>query len=156
MILSFPVLAFLQVAERRFGAFRISWFLGFPKVRRSLRTTSTIAEKTKRMKILLKMRDSPLLHCEERGGRTVLVYIVGPRGVKLVVAMGQLVEHGLGSFTLALRPGQKKTVAFTLAGEKLAFWDVKTHSFRVEPGAFEVLVGSSSEYIRVQSRIEVN
>jgi len=57
---------------------------------------------------------------------------------------------------VALRPGQKKTVAFTLAGEKLSFWDVKTHGFVVEPGAFDVLVGSSSEDIRVHTRIEVN
>jgi beta-glucosidase len=56
---------------------------------------------------------------------------------------------------VALRPGEKKTVAFTLAGEKLSFWDVKTHGFVVEPGAFDVLIGSSSEDIRVQSRIEV-
>jgi beta-glucosidase len=56
---------------------------------------------------------------------------------------------------VALRPGQKKTVAFTLAGEKLSFWDVKTHGFVVEPGAFDVLVGSSSEDIRVQTRIHV-
>jgi beta-glucosidase len=56
---------------------------------------------------------------------------------------------------VALRPGQKKTVAFTLAGEKLAFWDVKTHGFVVEPGTFDVLVGSSSEDVRVQTRIQV-
>jgi beta-glucosidase len=56
---------------------------------------------------------------------------------------------------VALRPGEKKTVAFTLAGEKLSFWDVKTHDFVVEPGAFDVLVGSSSQDIRVQTRIEV-
>ena len=56
---------------------------------------------------------------------------------------------------VALRPGQKKTIAFTLAGEKLSFWDVKTHGFVVEPGAFDVLVGSSSQDIRVQTRIGV-
>lgn len=56
---------------------------------------------------------------------------------------------------LALRPGQKQTVAFTLAGEKLAFWDVKTHGFVVEPGEFDLLVGSSSEDIHMQTRIRV-
>jgi beta-glucosidase len=57
---------------------------------------------------------------------------------------------------VALRPGKEKTVAFTLSGEKLSFWDVKTHGFVAEPGAFDVLVGSSSEDIRVQAPIEVN
>ena len=56
---------------------------------------------------------------------------------------------------VALRPGQKKTVAFTLGGEKLSFWDGRTHGFVVEPGAFDVLVGSSSEDIRVQTRLQV-
>ena len=56
---------------------------------------------------------------------------------------------------IALRPGEKKTVTFTLPGEKLSFWDAKTHGFIVEPGAFDVLVGGSSEDIRLQSRLEV-
>jgi len=56
---------------------------------------------------------------------------------------------------VALNPGEKKTVAFTLPVEKLSFWDVQTHAFVVEPGAFEVLVGSSSADIRVQDQFEV-
>jgi beta-glucosidase len=56
---------------------------------------------------------------------------------------------------VALRPGQKKTVAFSLPGGKLSFWDVRTHGFVVEPGAFDLLVGSSSQDIRVQTRIQV-
>jgi beta-glucosidase len=55
-----------------------------------------------------------------------------------------------------LRPGQKKTVAFTLGGEKLSYWDVKTHGYIVEPGASDVLVVSSSDDLRVQTRIQVN
>jgi beta-glucosidase len=54
-----------------------------------------------------------------------------------------------------LRPGQQQTIAFTLVGEKLAFRDVKTRGFVVEPGAFDVFAGSSSEDIRVQTSIEV-
>jgi beta-glucosidase len=56
---------------------------------------------------------------------------------------------------VALRPAEKKTVTFTLPGEKLAFWDVKTHGFIVEPGAFEVMVGGSADDIRLQDRLEV-
>jgi len=57
---------------------------------------------------------------------------------------------------ISLKPGEKQTVTFKLPGEKLAFWDEKTHGFVVEPGAFDVLVGSSSEAIRLQSRMNVN
>ncbi|MEI8045039.1 MAG: fibronectin type III-like domain-contianing protein [Verrucomicrobiota bacterium] len=53
---------------------------------------------------------------------------------------------------VALRPGQQKTVAFRLPVEQLSFWDAKTHGLVVEPGAFDVLVGSPSEDIRVQTR----
>jgi beta-glucosidase len=56
---------------------------------------------------------------------------------------------------VALRPAEKKTVTFTLPGEKLAFWDVKTHGFIVEPGAFDVMVGGSADDIRLQDRFEV-
>lgn len=54
-----------------------------------------------------------------------------------------------------LRPGQSKTVRFELPGEKLAFYDENTHGFVVEPGAFEVLVGSSSQDIRATGRFHV-
>jgi beta-glucosidase len=54
-----------------------------------------------------------------------------------------------------IQPGEKRTVTFTLPAEKLARYDVKTHTFVVEPGAFDILVGSSSQDIRLKSRIEV-
>jgi len=56
---------------------------------------------------------------------------------------------------VALRPGERQMVTFNLLREKLAFWDVKTHGFVVEPGGFEVLVGASSEDIRVRGQFEV-
>ena len=54
-----------------------------------------------------------------------------------------------------LRPGEKRTVTFTLPGEKLAFYEVKTHGFVVEPGTFDVWVGSSSDDIRARGQLEV-
>lgn len=56
---------------------------------------------------------------------------------------------------ISLNPGQTKTVTFTLPGEKLAFYDEKTHGFIVEPGAFDLLVGSSSEDIRLKTQLNV-
>ncbi|MPZ19846.1 MAG: family 3 glycosyl hydrolase [Luteitalea sp.] len=56
---------------------------------------------------------------------------------------------------LALQPGEKKTVSFTVSAEHLAFWDTPKQAWVVEPGAFEVLVGSSSEDIRLKGRFEV-
>lgn len=56
---------------------------------------------------------------------------------------------------ISLTPGQKQTVTLTIPGEKLAFWDEKIHAFRVEPEAIDVLVGSSSEDIRLKSQFRV-
>lgn len=57
---------------------------------------------------------------------------------------------------ITLEPGQKQSVSFTLKGEQLAFWDeVKTHSFIVEPGIFDIMVGGSSDDIRTKAQLEV-
>ena len=56
---------------------------------------------------------------------------------------------------LTLQPGEQRTVTFTLPAAKLAFWDEKTHAFLVEPGAFELMVGTSSADIRAKAVLEV-
>ena len=56
---------------------------------------------------------------------------------------------------ISLKPGEKKTVAFWLPAEKLSFWDTNKKAFVVEPGAFDVMVGSSSEDIRIHDRLDV-
>jgi beta-glucosidase len=56
---------------------------------------------------------------------------------------------------ISLKPGEKKTVSFSLPAEKLAFWDVGKKAFVVDPGAFEVSVGSSSNDIRAKAQFEV-
>ena len=55
---------------------------------------------------------------------------------------------------LTLAAGAKQTVSFKLPYDKLAFYDVKTHGFIVEPGAFDVMIGSSSEDIRATGQLE--
>jgi beta-glucosidase len=56
---------------------------------------------------------------------------------------------------ISLNPGEKKTVKFEVPAEKLSFYDEKTHQFIVEPGFFDLMVGSSSEDIRLQDKIEI-
>ena len=55
---------------------------------------------------------------------------------------------------ISLAPGETKTVAFVLAPEHLSMLDRDLKSV-VEPGIFEVLVGSSSEDIRLKGTFEV-
>jgi len=55
-----------------------------------------------------------------------------------------------------LAPGEKRTVNLSVAAERLAFWDDSKKAWVVEPGAFEVLVGSSSMDIRAKGQFEVS
>jgi beta-glucosidase len=56
---------------------------------------------------------------------------------------------------ISLAPGEKKTVSLALPVEKLAYWDEKTHGFVVNPGSFDILVGSSSADIRLKDQIAI-
>jgi beta-glucosidase len=55
---------------------------------------------------------------------------------------------------ISLRPGETRSVSFTVSPERLAFWDEKRKAWVVEPGAFEVMVGSSSSDIRLKGEIK--
>jgi beta-glucosidase len=61
--------------------------------------------------------------------------------------------RGFERFTL--KPGETKTVSLAVPGDKLSFYDEKTHRFVVEPGKFELQIGSSSEDIRLKGSFVV-
>jgi beta-glucosidase-like glycosyl hydrolase len=70
-------------------------------------------------------------------------------------AVKRPVKELRGFERISLQPGETKKVTFTLPAEKLAYYDETKHSFVVKPGAFDVLVGSSSQDIRAQGRFTV-
>jgi beta-glucosidase len=53
-----------------------------------------------------------------------------------------------------LAPGEEKTLDFHLTPQDLGLWN-KDHQFVVEPGTFSVMLGSSSEDIRLKGKFEV-
>jgi len=55
---------------------------------------------------------------------------------------------------IALEPGEKRTIEFELMPDDLAMLDINLN-WIVEPGQFEVMIGSSSEDIRLQGIFEV-
>lgn len=55
---------------------------------------------------------------------------------------------------ITLGPGEKKTIQFTLHPDHLALLD-KHMQYTVEPGEFEVLIGSSSEDIRLRKSFTI-
>jgi beta-glucosidase len=44
-----------------------------------------------------------------------------------------------------LDPGETKRISLTLDRRALAYWDTNSNDWRVDPGAFKVYVGDSSE-----------
>lgn len=65
-------------------------------------------------------------------------------------------QKQLKGFTRVLvNAGETKPITITLKAADLAYWDVMKHAFRVEPGKVELLVGASSQDIRVKKVIAV-
>lgn len=54
-----------------------------------------------------------------------------------------------------LKPGESQTVTVSLDDNALAFYDAAQHAWVVEPGTFEVMVGSSSRLIRFSKTVDV-
>ncbi len=64
-------------------------------------------------------------------------------------------EYDLRGFErVPLNPGEKKTVTFTLHPDDLAILD-KNNNWTVEPGKFQVMIGQSSEDIKLKKEFEV-
>lgn len=64
-------------------------------------------------------------------------------------------EYDLRGFErISLNPGEKKTVEFTLHPDDLAILD-KNMNWTVEPGKFQVMIGNSSEDIKLKKEFEV-
>ena len=64
-------------------------------------------------------------------------------------------EYDLRGFErVTLNPGEKKTVEFTLHPDDLSILD-KNMNWTVEPGKFQVMIGNSSEDIKLKKEFEV-
>ena len=104
-------------------------------------------------------------HEGERLKVTLTVTNTGTRAGKEVVELyvsdqsGEAVRpvHELKGFEkVALQPGESKTVAFELGGRAFAFFDEKTHGWRVPDGKFVVEAGASSRDLRLFAEVMVH
>ncbi len=83
------------------------------------------------------------------GKETVQVYIDD-----VVASVATPVKQLRGFAKLALEPGETKTCSFKLTPEDLALFDADMRRV-VEPGRFRVMVGSSSDDIRLTGEFRV-
>ena len=71
-----------------------------------------------------------------------------------LASVSRPVKELKGFRRLTLQPGERRTLTFRLSVEQLAFYD-RAMRLVVEPGTFTVMVGSSSEDIRLTGAFEV-
>ena len=60
-----------------------------------------------------------------------------------------------GFAKIFLQPGEKKTVRVELDEETFKFFDIKSNSWILEPGEFEILVGKSSQEIILKQTLNL-
>ncbi len=60
-----------------------------------------------------------------------------------------------GFARVELKPGESKQVEVTLDRRSLAYWDVKSEAWKVDPGQFAVYVGDSSENLPLHANFTV-
>ena len=85
-----------------------------------------------------------------RAGEEVVQLYINDRISSLVTAVKEL----RGFEKVSLQPGEKKTVTFTLTPYDLSFIGANLERV-VEPGGFDVMVGASSEDIRLKGGFEI-
>jgi beta-glucosidase len=64
-------------------------------------------------------------------------------------------EQLAGFARIRLKPGEARTVSFSLPMEQLAYWDSDHGMFAVKPGAVDVMLGSASDDIRQKARFQI-
>jgi beta-glucosidase len=85
----------------------------------------------------------------QAGEEVVQLYLTDP-----IATVSRPVQELKGFRKIALKPGEKKTVQFTLTPEDLSLLDRNLERV-VEPGEFRVMVGHSSADIRLKGSFEV-
>jgi beta-glucosidase len=56
---------------------------------------------------------------------------------------------------VTLNPGESRHVSVKLDRRSLAYWDVKSNGWKVDPGTFAVSVGDSSENLPLKQKFTV-
>ena len=66
-------------------------------------------------------------------------------------------EKELKAFAkVALQPGEEKTLSFELGERDFSYYDVMRKEWVVNSGKFEILVGASSQELRLRQTIQVH
>ena len=88
--------------------------------------------------------------CQRAGAEVAQIY-VGDPSASVPRPKMELKEFR----RVMLQPGETRRVTVALDRRSLAYWDVKTHGWKVDPGKFIVYAGDSSENVPLRKAITV-
>ena len=71
-----------------------------------------------------------------------------------VASVTRPIKELKGFKRVSLKPGESRTVTFTVPAALMAFYD-RQMRYGIEPGRIEVMVGNSSEDIRLTGEFEI-
>ena len=54
-----------------------------------------------------------------------------------------------------LKPGESKTIKLNLKSDAFAYWDIKTHAWAVEAGNYNIMLGASSNDIKLTAKVSI-
>ncbi len=86
---------------------------------------------------------------EKEGEEVAQLYVQDP-----VASIARPVKELKGFRRVTLKPGERKTIILSLTADDLAFLDANMRRI-VEPGEFRIMVGGSSEDIRLQASLNI-
>ncbi|MGA9348510.1 MAG: glycoside hydrolase family 3 N-terminal domain-containing protein [Anaerolineae bacterium] len=102
-------------------------------------------ERKKTVKVSLEVENTG----ERAGDEVVQLYVHD-----VVASVARPVKELKGFKRISLQPQEAKEVTFEIPVQQLGLYDANLH-YTVEPGEFEIMVGSSSEDIRLSGRLEI-
>jgi beta-glucosidase len=86
-----------------------------------------------------------------RDGDEVVQLYVRPASPKVIQPLKRL----CGFRRLRLAAGESRDVELTFAVQDLTYWDEATSKFMVEPGTYQVMVGASSDDLRLKASFDI-
>ena len=101
---------------------------------------------------------SLVINCEitntgKRSGEEVVqVYV----GFPSTSAVPQPPKQLKGFEKIALRPGQTGRIHLKLDTHAFSYWDINAHDWKIQPGTYRIMVGSSSRDIQLQDNLHID
>ena len=85
----------------------------------------------------------------KRTGKEIVQCYTGKKDSRIAMPVKQL----KGFVKTELEPGETKTVSFHLTDRSFAYYDVSTKDWQVEAGTHQILIGASSQDIRLKADV---